>query len=307
MALTNLEFSLIIALKNEDNSRAHLKSTGHLSLHEGLGRLVLFYFILILQVLVEWASLIGRYLLNVVFILVVRILRHCLIRQHFLIKVQLDASNVGSTDSTFKVEALAPPSEDVHTLIILEDILVFVHMGWLDWGKISDDVSTVVTRVNGWRVESMVVSWGQVDNHVVEMVTSLLDRLEHFCNTFVVKSLLIVVSDLVITTETEHELVKSVGSSLDTVDGTELRVDLSTSEDGSIAWRTHALFVLWLVNGSDSILEVASEELGEGWVGSEIWLDDFLHVDTIHSSKATVHDVSHEDWELERADEAGEA
>ena len=110
------------------------------------------------QILVEWTGFFRGNLLYIVIILVIRILRHSLIRHHLLIEVKFNASNIGSTDSTLKVEALLPSSKYVYAFIVCEHIFVFVHMRWLNWGQVSYNMSTVVSRVNSWRVEPVVIS-----------------------------------------------------------------------------------------------------------------------------------------------------
>ena len=92
--------------------------------------------------------------------------------------------------------------------------------------------------------------------------------------------------------DTKHELIESVGSTLDAVDGAELGVDLATGEDRAIAGGAHVEGIVWITDSPGSSLEVSREELRECLIMPEVWLRDLFHVDSVEFGEAAIEDVS---------------
>jgi len=99
-----------------------------------------------------------------------------------LIEIKFDTTNICCANSAFEVETLVPTTVNINALIIFEHIFVNVYVTWLYWTQISYNVSTVITRVHCWRMETMIVCWRQIDYHVVKLITTTLDFFKHSSN-----------------------------------------------------------------------------------------------------------------------------
>ena len=48
---------------------------------------------------------------------------------------------------------------------------MLVNVSWLYWLQVAGDMASEVASVDRGRVESVIVTWGEVDDHVVKLVT----------------------------------------------------------------------------------------------------------------------------------------
>jgi len=227
--------------------------------------------------------------------------------EHFLVEVEFDAADVGGANSGFEVETLSPSAENVNSLVVFEDIFVNVNVCRFYGAQVANDVASVIAGVDGGRVEAVVVSRREVNDHVEELVASGLNFLEHGGHLGVVCSLVDLVFVDGITLDAEHELVETIAPALYAVNSAELGVDLAASQNCSIAWRAHADVTIWLTDFSNSSLKVTSEELGKGLVVTEVRVFDLLHVDAVGLRKSSVHDISKRVWDIQRTDPAGKS
>lgn len=127
--------------------------------------------------------------------------------------------------------------------------------------------------MDGWRVETMVVGWRQVDYHVVHLVAAALYLLKH-AGYLTIHWYLFILSRfrrlVAVALIAKHELVKSVGSTFHAVNGAVLSIDLAAGKNSAIAWRAHGLLVSGLIDGASIFFEASSEELRESLVVAEV-------------------------------------
>lgn len=67
-----------------------------------------------------------------------------------------------------------------------KDVLVPIHIRWLDWGEVAGDVASIRGRVDGRRVEPMVVAGGQVNHHVAQLVSLGMHLVNQGLHTMIV-------------------------------------------------------------------------------------------------------------------------
>ena len=108
-------------------------------------------------------------------------------------------------------------------------------------------------------MESVIVRWCQVDHHVEELVACFHYLLNKGRDSF-----------LLIISESEHELVKAIRTTLDTIYGGIRRGNLPTGEDSSIARTHNACRIPLRRYHSGTFFEFSSEELVEGLIVSEV-------------------------------------
>lgn len=181
-----------------------------------------------------------------------------------------------------------------------------IYMGRLNWTEVAYDVSSVVSSMNSWWMEPMIIRRWQINNHVHKLVASLLDLVQHSCHTRIIRNIFGFVFNGVLTNLTKHEFIESIWSSFDAVDSAVLGVDLATSKDASIARGAHRFRVLFVSKGSSSVLQVSGKEFGECCIVSEIFFLNFAHIDAVELGKASIHQVSDRVWHVDRAAEASE-
>lgn len=99
---------------------------------------------------------------------------------------------------------------------------------------------------------------------------------------------------MVIALVAQHEFIKSVRPSFDTVDGAILSIDLATRKHSSIARRAHGLLILRLINLASVFLKASREELRESFVVTEVGHLNLVHIDSIELGEGAVEHVP--DW-----------
>jgi len=52
---------------------------------------------------------------------------------------------------------------------------MLVDVRWLNRREVTGNMTSEMSLVDGWGVESVIVTWGKVDNHVVEFITLRFD------------------------------------------------------------------------------------------------------------------------------------
>ena len=78
-----------------------------------------------------------------------------------------------------------PSAEDVDPLVVLEDVLVVLHISWLHWFQVADDVPSVVSLEGGRGMEPVIVPRREVNHHVLKCVASVLNLLQKVLNATV--------------------------------------------------------------------------------------------------------------------------
>ena len=188
---------------------------------------------------------------------------------------------------------------------------MLVNVGWLHGGQVASDVASVVTLMDGWAVESMVVTWGEVDDHVVKLVALSINSVDESLDLRVV----LAASDLGcevgfihgITDEAAHELIKTVGAALDTVDGAVTGADLADGKDAAVTGGADRCSVFLVCNDTCSGLEGSREEVGEGGVLLKSIADSLIDLDSVDMGEETEHGASEAGQDVELADVASEA
>jgi len=94
------------------------------------------------------------------------------------IKVELDRADIGSTDEADREEAVSPVPNEVDTLVGFEDISVSLKVARINRLEIASYMTSVVCAEISGRVESVVITWRQVDDEVHYLVSSSLSGLE---------------------------------------------------------------------------------------------------------------------------------
>ena len=116
---------------------------------------------------------------------------------------------------------------------------MLVDVSGLDRGKVTSDMATEVTLVDGRGVEPVVVAGGEVDDHVVELIALGRYGVEKGLDAGVVMLEAINLAGLVcgvcgISDVTEEELVEAVGAALDTIDGAVSGRDFADSKNTAV-------------------------------------------------------------------------
>ena len=244
-----------------------------------------------LHVLIEGA---GSWLLRCVGQVVqVRLPGVSLVGVELRVEGELDGADVERADEGLEEEALAPASEQVHALVVLEHVLVAVHVGGLHGVQVARDVAAVLGVAEGGRVEPVVVRGRQVDHHVEELVAGG----EHLLHEGGDRLLLVVA-------HAQHELVQAVGAALHTVDGRIGGADLAAGEHSPVAWTRDRGLVLGAFDDARSFLELAGEELVEGLVEAQVGVLHLREVDPVDLAKGAVDGGPQERGDLDRADHA---
>ena len=207
---------------------------------------------------------------------------------HIAVKVQKDRANVESANKGREEEIISifsPLTKNVDSLIILEDISVLLDVAWLNWGKIASDVASVVGLMDGWRVESVVVSWGKVDHHIVQLVTLSLDafkegsdgRVVHVFVDFLRRfSGVLGVADV-----SQEELIESVRAALYTVDCAVLGAHLANRQDATVTWRANRVDIVFVFDDSSTWLKGSCEKVCEVTVHVVSISLGFFNLDTV--------------------------
>ena len=209
----NIKLGIFVTFCDNDDGRAHLESASHAGFLEREAICIVFE--VFLKVVFVEGSVFIR--LEVALISVVWISGNGFIGVDIIVKVKLDASDVGGANSTLKVESLLPPAKNIDTLVIFEDIFVLVHVRWLNRAQVSNDVSSVVGGMDGWRVEPVIITWRQIDHHIEKLIASCFDFIDQRSDL-----LNILLLFLFWHVFTEHEFIKLVGPSLDTINRSKL-------------------------------------------------------------------------------------
>ena len=172
MAFLDQSLGLFWHLIDEHDGGAHLEAASHLALLK-LSRLIGSHLLASLSgrersVEVKRLSLAGF----VSLVEVVWVDRHGTVRDNIGVKVEENASDVQSSNEGCEEEVTVslPRAKDVDTLVVLEDVAMLVHVAGLDRLKVPGNVAPVVTLVDSWGVEPVVITWGKVDDHVMELV-----------------------------------------------------------------------------------------------------------------------------------------
>lgn len=169
---------------------------------------------------------------------------------------------------------------------------MLVHVGWLDRVQIPSDVSSVECREYAWWVESVVVWGSQVDDSVEELVASLLDLIAKLLHLGGLVRLLLFFL-------TQQELVKSIGTPLNTINGVFMFVELTTSQNSAITRTAKRLGIEELLDDSDSFFELSGEELVESFKLSQIWNFHLVEIYSINLSECSINQGPNWSWKLQ--------
>ena len=173
MSFLDQSLGLFWYLIDEDDGGAHLEAASHLTLLK-LSRLVRSRHLLTSLSRMERSVEVKRLSLAglVGLVEVVWVDRHGTVRDNIGVKIEENASDVQSSNerSEEEVTGRLPRAKDVDTLVVLEDVAMLVHVAGLDRLKVPGDMAPVVTLVDSWRVEPVVITRGKVDDHVMKLV-----------------------------------------------------------------------------------------------------------------------------------------
>ena len=101
------------------------------------------------------------------------------VRIELFIKMEFDRANIQGSDETNGEKSVFPVSEYVYTLVVFEDLFMFLEIRGHDRLQVASYVPSIIGCKIGRRVVSMVVSWSQVDNTVLHLVAPIFAPFWH--------------------------------------------------------------------------------------------------------------------------------
>jgi hypothetical protein len=194
-SFVNVQLSFLWCFKNQYNCRTHFKSSSHFSFCETESFRILYFLkfgIITLKIFEKWPTFLLVESLYIVLVFEVRVSWESLVCKNIRIKIKFDASNISSSDSTLKVESLLPSSKNVNSFVVLQNVFVIVDMRGLNWTQIANNVSSIVCWMDARRMESMIISWGQIYHHKKKLISSLFHLINESCNRSVVRDYMLI-------------------------------------------------------------------------------------------------------------------
>lgn len=273
-------------LPNQHDSWAHLEATCHFTLIE-----LNFSFVALIQSRIHKVLKRTFLILRVGFIEEIRIPGHNLISAYIGVEIKLNRSNVKCADiwqkekQTLRAE---PVAKDVNSFIVFKHISVILDVSGLHWREVSRNVSSEASCVNSRRVETVIITRWEVDDHIRKLVATILNSLQQSFNTRVISAYFtdsasaVLIS--VVTNHTHHEFVKTVRTAFDAVDRAVSAVYSARGQNSPIAGRAKRERITLIVYLTRAWFESSCEKVSESSV-FRILSCCFLNLNSINKTE----------------------
>ena len=185
---------------------------------------------------------------------------------------------------------------------------MLVHISRLHWLQVAGNMAAIQASVDRGRVESVIVTWRQVNHHVVQLIALGFDGLEQGLHLGIVAA----VCDFVhflggvcgVSNMAEKELIKAVGTTLHAINGAIDGAHLTNSEDAAVTGRADRCIVILGRDLTHLRLEGPGEKVCERIVQFKSIALSLLNFDAINSREQPDHGVEENAWNLSLANVA---